>query len=94
MFWPMADGDSKRERTETDPARLAQLLEIELMQKRAAWQQAKARRGSLRTMSFLFLFLVIVAALVAFYLFFSPERVSELRSNAPHAGSPPAASPR
>jgi hypothetical protein len=88
----MADADSKREPTEADPAQIAQLLEIELMQKRAAWRQAKERRGSLRMISFLFLFLVIVGALVAFYLFFSPERVNELRSNAPHASVSPASS--
>jgi hypothetical protein len=90
----MSNGDSKREPTETDPAKLAQLLEIELMQKRAQWQQAKARRGNLRALSFFFLFIVIVGALVAFFLFFSPARVTELRANAPHSGASPAPSPR
>lgn len=85
----MSNGEGKRESTETDPAKLAQLLEIELMQKRAAWQQAKARRGNLRAISFFFLFIVIVGALVAFFVFFSSGRVSELRSDAPHASASP-----
>lgn len=80
----MPDGDRKPEPDTPDPAKIAQLLEIELMQKRAAWQQAKGRRSNLRALSFLFLFLIIAAALVAFFLFFSPERVSELKANAAH----------
>ena len=73
----MPDGNRKPEGGEIDPAKL---LELELMQKRAEWKQAKARRGSLRALSFFFLIVVIVAALICFYLFFSPERVRELRS--------------
>ncbi len=90
----MTDGDRKREPGETDPARLAQLLELELMQKRAAWQQTKARRGNLRALSFLFLFIVIAAALAAFFVLFSSDTVSELRSNAPHSSPSPTSSPR
>lgn len=82
------DGNSQLNQRETDPEKLAKLLEIELMQKRASWQQAKARRGTYRAMSFLFLFVVIVAAVAAFYFFASSGRV------APRADSPePAASP-
>ena len=76
----MLDGNRKPEGEEIDPAKLEQLLQIELMQKRAAWQQAKARRGGLRALSFFFLFLVVIAALVGFFVFFSPDRVSELKS--------------
>ncbi len=76
----MAEGNS--ERRETDPAKLAEQLEIELMMKRAGWQQAKARRGSLRAISFAFLFLVIVGALFAFWFFFSSGNVEELRATA------------
>ena len=57
--------------------------DIELMQKRASWQQAKARRNSLRALSFLFLFAVIVAAFVAFYFFFTSERPAQSREGAP-----------
>lgn len=80
----MSDENGKRE---TDPAKLAQLLEIELMQKRAEWQRSKTRRGSLRALSFLFLFLIIAAAAVAFFLFLSPERVDQLRATG-HSSTP------
>jgi flagellar basal body-associated protein FliL len=73
----MPDGNRKPEGGEIDPAKL---LELELMQKRAEWQQAKTRRGGLRALSFLFLAVIIAAAVICFYLFFSPERVRELRS--------------
>jgi hypothetical protein len=64
----MPERESKPEQPGTNPDQLAKLLEIELMQKRAAWQQASARRGTYRTLSFLFLFLVIVAILLAFFV--------------------------
>ena len=67
----MPEGDGKPEPTEIDPAKIEQLLNIELMQKRAAWQQARAKRNNLRALSFIFLFLVIVAALLAFFFVFS-----------------------
>lgn len=89
----MSNGDSKPEPAESDPAKLAQLLEIELMQKRAAWQQAKARRGNLRAISFFFLFIVIVGSLVAFFVFFSGGRVSELHPNGGAPSPSPLASP-
>ncbi len=90
----MADDDRKREGSDTDPERLAQLLELELIQKRAAWQQAASRRGSLRVLSFLFLFIVIVGALVACFVFLSSNSVTEVHSNAPNASPAPAVSPR
>ncbi len=89
----MADDNRKREGSDTDPERLAQLLELELIQKRAAWQQAAARRGSLRVLSFLFLFIVIVGTLIAFFVFFSSDSVTDVRSNAPQSPAP-AGSPR
>ncbi|MDQ6626818.1 MAG: hypothetical protein M3Y69_11885 [Verrucomicrobiota bacterium] len=91
----MSDGDGKPQPDAPDPAKLAQLLEIELMQKRATWQQARARRRNIRALSFLFLFVVIGAALVIFFVFFSSDRVTELRANTAHSASPsPAPSPR
>ncbi len=90
----MAADDRKREGSDADPERLAQLLELELIQKRAAWQQAAARRGSLRVLSFLFLFIVIVGALIAFFVFFSSDSVTEVRLNSPNASPAPAVSPR
>jgi hypothetical protein len=90
--------EGKFERRETDPAKLAEQLEIELMLKRASWQQAKARRGSLRAMSFMFLFLIIVGALFGFWFLFSPENVEEMKATAAqqrlHASPSPAVSPK
>ena len=81
-IYPMKpEGNSQPAARETDPEELAKLLEIELMQKRATWQQAKARHGTYRAMSFLFLFLVIVAAFVAFYFVASSERTPPSRSD-------------
>ncbi|MBA2743604.1 MAG: hypothetical protein H0U43_04720 [Chthoniobacterales bacterium] len=89
----MAEEDRKREGRDTDPARLAQLLEIELIQKRAAWKQAKARRGNFRALSFLFLFVVIAGAIVAFFVFFSSDRLSDSRSNQHGTPTPAETSP-
>lgn len=82
----MADSDGKRE--PTDPAKLAQLLDLELMQKRAEWQNAKARHRNVRALAFLFLFIVIAGAIVAFFLFFSSGAVNEKRSPANPGNSP------
>lgn len=87
----MPDGNRKPDRDAPDPETLAKLLEIELMQKRAGWQQAKQRRGALRTASFFFLFVVIVGALFAFWLLFSPDRVQELRHTSPVPNESPSA---
>ncbi len=48
---------------------MTKALEIELMQKRAAWQQARASRGTWRALSILFLVLVLLGALLAFFYF-------------------------
>ena len=86
--------DGKHNPEETDPEKLARLLELELMQRRAGWQQKKARRGSLRAISFLFLFVVIAAALAGFFLFFNPERVRDMRSGPTDTVTPsPTATP-
>jgi len=45
-------------------------------------------------LSFLFLFIVIVSALIAFFVFFSSDSVTEVRLNSPNASPAPAASPR
>jgi hypothetical protein len=88
-IYPMTpEGNRHPAPRETDPDKLAKLLEIELMQKRASWQQAKARRSTFRTMSFLFLFLVILAAFAAFYFLLTSERVP-----APRLDGEPTASP-
>jgi hypothetical protein len=52
-----------------DPEALARALELELIMKRASWQKIRARRGTWRALSFLFLFFVILGALVAYFYF-------------------------
>ena len=55
----------------TDPDALAKLLEMELALKRVAWERTRLRRGTWRALSVLFLLLVIVGALAA-YFYFAP----------------------
>jgi hypothetical protein len=83
------DADGKPESRKTDPEELARLLEIELAQKRAAWQSASARHRQIRIASFLFLFLLAAGTLLAF--FFLMAHVNERRASQPQAS--PAASP-
>ncbi len=73
----MTDDHDKPNPSESSPPEIEKLLEIELMQKRAAWQQSKAKYGLWRALSFLFLFLVILAVLVGFYLFFTSDHRRE-----------------
>ena len=54
---------------ETNPDVLARALELELIMKRASWQKMQARHRTWRTLSFLFLFLVILGALLAYFYF-------------------------
>ena len=63
----------------TDAEQLTKLLDLELAQKRQNWKQAGQRAKSVRTMSFFFLFLLIVGCLVGGYFVFM--RVNEGRAN-------------
>ena len=63
---------------EMDPEQVTRLLELELAQKRGAWAQAGARRQKIRTVSFLFLALIVLGALAAFFLLFT--RLTQERS--------------
>lgn len=67
-------------RPQPNPSEIEKLLEIELMQKRADWKQAKARHSTWRLLSFLFLFLIIVAALAVFFIFFTSDRKAALKA--------------
>jgi hypothetical protein len=51
------------------------------MQKRAAWKQAEGRHRAIKSASFLFLFIVILAAIVGAYFVFT--RVSSQPRRAP-----------
>ena len=55
-----------------DPEALTRGLEMELITKRASWQKMRARRSTWRALSLLFLFLVLVGALLV-YFYFSTE---------------------
>ncbi|HLW34500.1 MAG TPA: hypothetical protein VKS98_02470 [Chthoniobacterales bacterium] len=68
-----------------DPEELARLLELELKQKRVAWQHAKQRKKSYRSLAILFIFLIFAGCLLGF--FFAFNRVSEERQNRPAAAS-------
>lgn len=64
----MAEADQRpTPRSEGEPDALAKALELELQLKRASWQQMRARRGTWRALSLLFLLLVILGALFAFF---------------------------
>ncbi len=60
-----------------DPDALAKALEIELMMKRVAWQKATARRGTWRALSVLFLVLILLGALLAYFYFVPALRERE-----------------
>lgn len=66
----------------TDPDALAKVLEMELALKRAAWQRTRSRRGTWRALSILFLLLVIMGALFA-YFYFTPALSHRGESTAP-----------
>jgi hypothetical protein len=68
-------------RSANEAEELSRLIELELMQKRAEWQKAGARRKNLRSVSILFLFIVVMGALLAFYFAFT--RVNEERATHP-----------
>jgi hypothetical protein len=68
---------------EKDPSAeaLARALELELAQKRMHWQRGREKYRTLRVLSFVFLFIVILAGLIAFFFFFS--RTNEMREQRP-----------
>jgi hypothetical protein len=79
-------GDGKHE--PADPENTVRLLELELMRQRVARQQAGSPYRGLRIVSFLFLFAVIVGALLAFYYVFYAGGLDVFRSrNEPQPSS-------
>jgi hypothetical protein len=83
IVWMMPERTADTKSNETEAEKLARLLEIELIQKRAEWKQAGARRQNARVMSFAFLFLIIIGCLVG--LFFAFSMVSGGRPKPPDA---------
>jgi hypothetical protein len=83
---PMPEpGETRPNAPAADPEALAKALEVELILKRASWQKAQARRGTWRALSFLFLLLVIVGALFAWFYFAST--LNHRGEDTPRAGA-------
>ena len=84
------DGDGKPESRQTEADQLARLLEIELEQKKAEWAEKSARYRNLRTMAFLFLAVIIMGAIAAFFYAFTrmTHNGGATRQNAPSATHP------
>jgi len=81
------DDESQPEARAGDDDELVKALELELLQKRASWQKAHAQRNVWRTVSFLFLFIVVMGALFALYYVMTavPRKTSEQTDPAPAA---------
>jgi hypothetical protein len=76
-----------------DPESVVRMLELELMQQRAARQLAGARWSGFRAASFIFLFAVILGALLTLYYLVSSGRLDELRAHNAPKPSPSIAPP-
>ena len=59
------------EEKNTSAEALAHALELELAQKRLHWQRDREKYRTMRVLSFGFLFIIILAGLIAFFFFFS-----------------------
>ena len=81
-------GDGKPE--PNDPDQVMRLLEIELAQRRAARQRAGSPYRGFRLASFVFLFAVIIGAVIAFYFVFLSGGLDNFRSR---TGARPTATP-
>jgi hypothetical protein len=81
-------GDGKPE--PVDPEQVLRMLEMELAQQRAARKQAGSPYRGFRLASFIFLFAVILGALLAFYYVFFSGNLDDFRThnNAPATPAP------
>jgi len=84
-----SNGDGKPETV--DPENVVRMLELELMQKRAARQMAGRRWTGLRAASLFFLFAVILGAVMAFYYFFSSGSLEALQRGPDSSQASPSA---
>jgi hypothetical protein len=71
-------GDGKPE--PNDPDQVVRLVELELAQRRAALQRARSPLRGFRLASFIFLFAVVLGAVLAFYYVFVSGGVEDLRA--------------
>jgi len=83
---PRSDGKPEP----NDPDQMLRLLELELAQSRAARQRAGSPYRGFRLASFVFLFAVILGAVLAFYYVFFSGGLDEMRSR---GGASPTATP-
>lgn len=81
----MNSNDGKQE--PDDPENAVRMVELELMRQRAALQQASAPYRGLRAASFVFLFVIILAALLAFFYVFSSGGLNGRARNNPQPSS-------
>jgi hypothetical protein len=85
-------GDGKPE--PNDPDQALRLLEIELAQSRAARLRAGSPYRGFRLASFVFLFAVLIGALLAFYYVFVSGGLDDLRArSSAHPTATPAQTP-
>ena len=74
------NGDAdKPETIKQDPEALLRLLDLELKQKRVAWQRAASRHRTSRMISLFSIFVVIATGLIALFFLFS--QANEERAN-------------
>jgi hypothetical protein len=83
---PRSDGKPEP----NDPDQVLRLLEIELAQSRAARKRAGSPYRGFRLASFVFLFAVLLGAVLAFYYVFVSGGLDEMRSR---GAARPAATP-
>jgi hypothetical protein len=82
--------DTDRKLEPVDSENLLRTLDIELMRQRAVRHQEGARYRSFRMMSMIFLLVVILGAMFAFYYVFLAGGLDEMRSrNETHATATP-----
>ena len=74
-------GDGKQE--SADPENAMRMLELELMQQRMARQHAGTPYRGLRAVSMVFLVVVVLGALLAFYYVFYSGGLEEFRARNP-----------
>jgi hypothetical protein len=83
---PRSDGKPES----NDPDQVLRFLELELAQSRAARKQAGSPYRGFRLASFVFLFAVLLGAVLAFYYVFVSGGLDEMRSR---SGARPTATP-
>ena len=81
-------GNGKNE--PSDPEQVLRLVELELAQQRLARERARSPLRAFRTVSFIFLFAVLVGTALAFYYVFVAGGLDDFRRNEPRPTATPA----